>query len=183
MRLLNTYLTVKRILKAINQHCTITSMLICLFLPSSQSLKPVSYTHLTFIMLTNWVFITKTSIFTSLHLYIYNFGIILPRKGTSTCLLYTSCKFPHIHGIIKEIIVCIRTMNKPFRCILSFLRKIGILKPVSYTHLDVYKRQIILNAATHFFGYRFKVLLRKTSVFTQAFDFLKEFLIHFAFVI
>ena len=35
-------------------------------------------------MLTNWVFITKTSIFTSLHLYIYNFGIILPRKGTST---------------------------------------------------------------------------------------------------
>ena len=43
-------------------------------------------------------------------------------------LFIGACKFPHIHGIIKEIIVCIRTMNKPFRLILSFLRKIGILK-------------------------------------------------------
>lgn len=80
-------------------------------------------------MLTNWVFITKTSILTSLHLYIYNFGIILPRKETSTYryITYTSTSILLIwifSGLLLRIIQTLSpTLYFVFISIIQPLRK------------------------------------------------------------
>ena len=59
----------------------------------------------------------------------------IKKSAYHTCLLYTS------GNIISEKIICDETISKA-DCIIPVPMSTKSFRPVSYTHLDVYKRQV-----------------------------------------